>query len=157
MLTDEQIAILDEVFRTGDVHAALLAHDTTLPRGESAAARATRVRCWQALRADPSAKEYLTFLRQDALANGGVPLGEHIADLKGDIEEAKSDLVNLRRIVSQTPGVPSAMASLHGTILKARELQARASGLHGKREGTAPGDDDSDDGAKVRGVKVEWV
>lgn len=156
MLTDEQIAVLDEVFRTGDVHAAVATHVNGMPQGDSAAARGARARYWQSLRAEPSAKEYLAFLREDALANGGVTLGEHTSALYADIRTAQDDMERLRRILSQTPGAPSALASMTATVIKARELQAKASGLYGKREASAPGDD-AEDGAKVRGVKVEWV
>lgn len=157
MLTDEQIAVLDEVFRSGDVHAAVMTHVEGIPCGDSPADRGTRARYWQSLRADPSAKEYLAFLRQDALANGGVTLGEHTASLYADIRTAQEDMERLRRVLSQTPGAPSALASMTATVIKARELQAKASGLYARRETSPAGDDDSNDSAKVRGVRVEWV
>jgi hypothetical protein len=157
VLTDEQIVVLDEVFRSGDVHASLLACVPSLPVGDTPADRGTRVRYWQALRTDPSAKEYLAYLREDALAHGGVTLGEHIGDLRSDVIAVQGDIERLRRILGQTPGAPSALASLHGTIAKDRELQAKASGLHARRDNITLGDDDSDTGAKVRGVRVEWV
>lgn len=156
MLTDEQIAVLDDVFRTGDVHAAVATHAAGMPQGDTPADRVARARYWQTLRVDPSAKEYLAFLREDALANGGVTLGEHTSALYADIRTAQDDMERLRRILSQTPGAPAALASITATVIKARELQAKSSGLYGKRESSALGDD-AEDGAKVRGVRVEWV
>lgn len=157
MLTDEQIAVLDKVFRTGDVHAAVATHVANIPCGDSPADRGARARYWQTLRADPSAKEYLAFLREDALSNGGVTLSEHTYALSADISALQDDMDRLRRSLGQTPGAPSALASMAATVVKARELQAKASGLYDRRESFTKDNADSGDSAKVRGVRVEWI
>jgi hypothetical protein len=153
MITDDQLAAIAEIFSSGDIHDALSTFIPELPADTSPQSTAVRTRYWMDLRKQSDAKEYWDFLEQESLSMGGVTKAENIADLRADVLAIKEDIKMLRRNISSIPGAAASLASHHATLMKARDLQGKVSGLHAPRVKSIQTDDDS----TVKGIKVEWA
>lgn len=153
MITDEQMSAISEIFSTGDIHESLSTYIHDLPTDNSPQSAAARTRYWMTLKAEPDAKEYWDFLEQEALSTGGVTKAENISDIRSDVRELKADIKMLRDRIGIIPGAAAALASHHATLMKARDLQGKVSGLHAPRVKSTL--DDADTG--VKGIKVEWA